>query len=1163
MFLVQFNEMQRGAGMDLVFFPDAMLHLVKISRVIRHPKGNMMLVGVGGSGKQSLTKLSSFIAGYKTFQITLTRSYNVANFLEDLKFLYRTCGAQGKGTTFIFTDLDIKEEGFLEYLNNILSSGVISNLFTRDEQAEIISELTPILRRENPKKVLNNELVMDFFLQRTCQNLHVVFCFSPVGEKFRNRAQRFPALISGCTIDWFQPWPKDALILVARHFLHDFEIACTSEIKVELVNALGSIQDIVSKTSVEYFQRFRRATHVTPKSYLNFIGGYKNIYRFKQQELGEGAKRMDTGLAKLEEASISVEVLKRDLAVMDQELVQASEKAETVLLEVTERAMQAEAFKNQVQKVKEKAEQLVACIADEKALAEQKLEAAKPALEEAEAALNTIKPAHIATVRKLGRPPHLIMRIMDCVLILFQRKIGAIIPDIAAACPKPSWAESLKLMASTTFLLQLQNYPKDIINNEMVEFLQPYFKMEDYNMETARRVCGDVAGLLSWTKAMAFFHSVNKEVLPLKANLALQEARLKLAMEDLANAEKELSEREMALQTVKKQYDTAVAEKQRLTEAANVCLRKMTAATALINGLGGEKIRWTDQSGEFKIQLGRLVGDVLLATGFLSYCGPYNQQYRASLVTAWMDILTTKSIPFTKNLNITNMLVDSATTSEWTLQGLPNDELSVQNALIVTKSSSYPLLVDPQNQGKMWIKNKESTNELQITSLNHKYFRTHLEDSLSLGRPLLIEDVAEELDPVLDNVLEKNFIKSGSIEKVIVGDKECDVMPGFMLYITTKLPNPAYSPEISAKTSIIDFTVTMLGLEDQLLGRVILMEKSDLEAERVALFESVMTNQRSMKELESTLLHRLTSSEGSLVDDEELITVLQETKVTAESVNEKLKVSALTEKKITLAREEFRAVASRGSILYFLIVEMSNVNAMYQNSLKQFLTIFDNSITKSAKSSNTSERINIILNHLTHEVWAFTLRSLYERHKSLFTLMLAMKIDCHRGSISHAEFNAFIKGGASLDLNAVQPKPFKWILDITWLNLVEISRLKVFSDVLTKIEFNEKEWKIWYEKEKPEEEELPCGYQHSLDVFRKLLLIRSWSPDRTLSQAKKYIAKSLGKEYGEAKILDLETTWLESETRTPLVCLLSTGSDPSPQITALAKQKTIRKAKSN
>lgn len=276
-------------------------------------------------------------------------------------------------------------------------------------------------------------------------------------------------------------------------------------------------------------------------------------------------------------------------------------------------------------------------------------------------------------------------------------------------------------------------------------------------------------------------------------------------------------------------------------------------------------------------------------------------------------------------------------------------------------------------------------------------------------------------------------------------------------------------------------------------------------------------------------------------------------------MKEKLQTSVITEKKITVAREEFRAVAARGSILYFLIVEMSNVNVMYQNSLKQFLTIFDNSITKSEKSSITNERINIILKHLTYEVWSFTSRSLYERHKALFTLMLAMKIDCQSGLISHAEFNAFIKGGASLDLNAVTPKPFRWILDITWLNLVEISKLEIFSELLTRIEFAEKEWRIWYEKDKPEEEEIPCGYHRCLDVFRKLLMIRSWCPDRTLSQAKKYIVESLGKAYGEANILELEATWGESEPRTPLICILSIGSDPTPLITALAKSKAIRK----
>ena len=352
-------------------------------------------------------------------------------------------------------------------------------------------------------------------------------------------------------------------------------------------------------------------------------------------------------------------------------------------------------------------------------------------------------------------------------------------------------------MSQQGFLQGLQTFPKDSINEETVELLAPYLEMDDYTLETAKKVCGNVAGLLSWTRAMSFFYGVNKEVLPLKANLVVQEGRLAIANQDLATAQAQLDEKQRELDEVQAQYDAAMKEKQALIEDAEACRKRMTAATALIDGLAGEKDRWTQQSKEFQEQIGRLVGDVLLATGFLSYSGPFNQEYRNMLRNGWEKELTQRKIPFSQDLNITGMLVDNATIGEWNLEGLPNDELSIQNGLIATKATRYPLLIDPQGQGKTWIKNREKDNSLQVTTLNNKYFRTHLEDSLSLGRPLLIEDSGEELDPALDNVLEKNFIKSGSTYKVKVGDKEVDVMNGFKLYVTTKLANPSYTPEVS------------------------------------------------------------------------------------------------------------------------------------------------------------------------------------------------------------------------------------------------------------------------------------------------------------------------------------------------------------------------------
>ena len=407
-------------------------------------------------------------------------------------------------------------------------------------------------------------------------------------------------------MDWFSRWPKDALIAVAQHFVGNYEgIVCSPETKQEVVQTMGVIQDFVAESCINYFERFRRATHVTPKSYLSFINGYKAIYTEQKKNLDQLANRMNTGLEKLYEASESVAKLSKELVQKEKDLVVANAEAEKVLKEVTVKAQAAEKVKASVQKVKDRAQGVADVISADKAVAEGKLEAARPALEEAEAALQTIKAADIATVRKLGKPPHLIMRIMDCVLLLFQKKLNTLAQDPERPGPAPSWGESLKMMSQTGFLQSLQSFPKDTINDETVELMQPYFQMEDYTFDTAKRVCGNVAGLCSWTKAMAAFFSVNKEVLPLKANLAIQEKKFEKASAELAVANAQLEEKEKEVAVVRAMYEEAMRKKQMLQDDADTCKRKMNAASALIEGLSGEKTRWTEASKEFQAQIQR------------------------------------------------------------------------------------------------------------------------------------------------------------------------------------------------------------------------------------------------------------------------------------------------------------------------------------------------------------------------------------------------------------------------------------------------------------------------------------------------------------------------------------------------------------------------------
>lgn len=203
--------------MNLVLFDDAVEHATRIHRVIRMDQGNALLVGVGGSGKQSLTRLAAFAAGCEIFEIKLSRGYNEATFRDDLKILYNKLGIENKKIVFLFGDQHVAEEGFLELINNMLTSGMVPALFADEEKEAILGQVRDEAVRNGASQA--KESVWQFFISKCSNNLHIVLAMSPVGDTLRTRCRNFPGLVNNAIIDWFMPWPEQALFAVATSFL--------------------------------------------------------------------------------------------------------------------------------------------------------------------------------------------------------------------------------------------------------------------------------------------------------------------------------------------------------------------------------------------------------------------------------------------------------------------------------------------------------------------------------------------------------------------------------------------------------------------------------------------------------------------------------------------------------------------------------------------------------------------------------------------------------------------------------------------------------------------------------------------------------------------------------------------------------------------------------
>ncbi|GFN78401.1 dynein heavy chain 9, axonemal, partial [Plakobranchus ocellatus] len=218
--LDNYNEL--NAAMNLVLFEDAMSHVCRINRILESPRGNALLIGVGGSGKQSLSRLAASISGLEVFQITLRKGYAIPDLKVDLATLYRKAGVKGIGIMFLMTDAQVAEESFLVLINDLLASGEIPDLFADDEVEEIIGGVRNEVKGLGMED--SRENCWSFFIDRVRKLLKVVLCFSPVGSTLRVRSRKFPAVTNCSAIDWFHEWPEDALKSVSARFLEDVDL---------------------------------------------------------------------------------------------------------------------------------------------------------------------------------------------------------------------------------------------------------------------------------------------------------------------------------------------------------------------------------------------------------------------------------------------------------------------------------------------------------------------------------------------------------------------------------------------------------------------------------------------------------------------------------------------------------------------------------------------------------------------------------------------------------------------------------------------------------------------------------------------------------------------------------------------------------------------------
>lgn len=1185
-YLNEYNG-ESKSPMNLIFFKNALEHLSRVCRILDMPRGNILLVGMGGTGRRSIVKFSTFIMNADLVQLEIGQKYSLTEWRDDMKKILLAAGLNTKSLVLLISDTQIKDETFIDDINSLLNTADIPNLFPPDEMSQILDAMQNSMGK-NVRSNLSPLALYDQFTERVRKYLHIALVFSPIGDSFKMRLRNYPSLISCCTIDWFDKWPNEALLRVAKSFVMEMALSENRSDTTESQHSTDTIADAeksadnvavereldskelivvecimyfhksIEHYSAKFYLDAGRPNYVTPATYLELLRAFQSIYGKKYHEVCKSIKRYSTGLKQLENAAVQVAIMQKKLVDLAPELKILSEEAEKIMAKVTRETVEVTKKQELISADETIANEAAAAAQAIKDDCDNDLQKAIPILNAAVAALDTLKPADITIVKSMKNPPAGVKLVLEAVCVMrdFRPERGK---DAAGKPVEDYWPASVRMLNDMKFIEILKHFDKDNIPAPVMKKIRDkYIINSEFVPEKIKNVSSACEGLCKWVRAVEVYDKTAKIVGPKK--LALQAAQMELD-EQMFKLEMKRAELNAIMAKVKELndcFEEKSLQKQTLENEINSCAVKLTRAESLINGLLSEKIRWENVSQILNDSLIQVLGDVLLSSACVAYIGCYTINYRQQIIDNWKQKCTELNIPITTNYSIVHTLCSAIQIREWSGYGLPLDNFSQENAAILVNSKRYPLLIDPQGQAVKWIKDMEQKNDLNIIQMSNEKYLKILASCVSNGKPVLIENVSQTIDASIFPLLERNIIIQKGAQYIHFAGELLSFNSQFRLYITTCLSNPHYTPEISILVTLLNFVITEDGLQEQLLSSVIIQEQPTLQQLKESLILESAQNKDMLYNLETKILEVLETSGDNILEDEAAIEILTNSKLLSAEIEAKQIVAAKTEEEIDIARTQYVPIAQHASCLFFAISELAKLDSMYQYSIGWFTKLFVSTLKNTIKTDDIDQRIGIVQNEFARLLYENVCRSLFEKHKLVLSFVMCVGIMRMKSMKDDNENNqlAFLLTDGSLFEN-LHPNPApQWLSSKIWDHVVRMQTLPEMVHFHQSFAENLDEWMNYYDLKTPEEYSLPAPYQN-LAPLLKLIVVKYLRPDRMIRAIQLFIIESMGHHYIEPPIFDLNNPFKESDADTPIIFLLSSGSDPVASIYEYAKQQNM------